>query len=356
MTRFTPVDLSLYPISDVVEALDFESYLARDRATFTERWELRRLADPSLPPVDTLLLESDPSSVVLEVGSYRETLLRGRINDRIRALTLAGALGRALDHIGVTYYRTPRREIVPAVGATPAVMEDDETYRQRLALAPESWSTAGPVGAYLFWALSASGDVLDVAAYSEDEGVCLAPRIRVVILPRDGLSGPEKTALVATVKEALSRVRLRPLGDLVTVELATDLPFNVVANLKIRQGASADIVKAQAERRIRQYCSGRLRWIGDDIEGPVWLIGRRLRQGTIAAAALGTDANVVEVSLTAPVGDVNPPPAGYTEAALADVGAPGFVPLADAVTAHLFKAPRLGTVTVTHEVVAESWS
>jgi len=356
MSRFTPVDLSLYPISDVIEALDFESYLARDRAEFATRWEARRLTNPALPTVDTLLLASDPASVVMEVGSYRETLLRGRINDRIRATTLAGALGRALDHIGITYYRTPRRAIVPAIGATPAVMEDDETYRQRLALAPESWSTAGPVGAYLFWALSASGDVLDVAVYSEDEGVCLAPRIRVVILPRDELSVDEKTALVATVKEALSRIRLRPLGDLVTVELATDLPFNINAVLKIRQGASADIVKAEAEKRIRQYCSGRLRWIGDDVPGPIWLIGRRMRLGTIAAAALGTDANVVEVSLSEPAGDVNPPHAGYTEAALAGVGTPGFVPLADPIIAHLFKAPRLGSVTVTHEIVAESWS
>lgn len=90
--------------------------------------------------------------------------------------------------------------------------------------------------------------------------------------------------------------------------------------------------------------------------GPIWLIGRRMRLGTIAAAALGTDANVVEVSLSEPAGDVNPPHAGYTEAALAGVGSPAFVPLADAVTAHLFKAPRLGTVTVTHEIVAESWS
>lgn len=356
MSRFTPVDLSLYPISDVLEALDFESYLARDRAEFATRWEARRLVNPALPLVDTLLLESDPASIVMQVGVYRETLLRQRINDRVRALTLAGALNRALDHIGITYYRTPRREIVPAVGATPAVMEDDETYRQRLALAPESWSTAGPVGAYLFWALSASGDVLDVAAYSEDEGVCLAPRIRIVILPRDGLSEPERTVLLATVKEALSRIRLRPLGDLVTVELAADLPFNVSAILKIRQGASAEIVKAEAEKRIRQYCSGRLRWIGDDVPGPIWLIGRRMRQATIAAAALGTDANVVEVVIPEPAGDVNAPDAGYTEAALAGVGSPTFAPLADEVTAHLFRAPRLGTVTVTHEIVAESWS
>ena len=43
MTRFTPVDLSLYPISDVLEALDFESYLARDRASFTDTHLERRV-------------------------------------------------------------------------------------------------------------------------------------------------------------------------------------------------------------------------------------------------------------------------------------------------------------------------
>lgn len=356
MSRFTPVDLSNYPISDLIELLDFEAYLARDRARFTERWDARRVINPSLPPIETLLLETTPESVVMEVGVDRELLLRGQINDRIRALTLAGATGRALDHIGITYYRTPRRTVTEATGAIPAVMEDNETYRQRLALAPESWSTAGPVGAYLFWALSASGDVLDVAVYSEDEGVALAPRVRVVILPRDGLTNDEIAALQETVKAALNRARLRPLGDLVTVEIASQLAFDVTAHLKIRHGASAELVKSEARRRITQYCSGRLRWIGDDIEGPRWLIGRQMRQGTIAAAALGSDANVVEVEIPDPAGDINPPHAGYTHAALAGVGTEAFEPLSDVVTAHLFTAPRLGTVTVTHELVDESWS
>jgi phage-related baseplate assembly protein len=353
MSRFTPVDLSLYPISDIVEALAFESYLARDRQRLIDRWAVRRATNPSLPEIDTLLLESDPSSIILEVGAYRELLLRSRINDALRNLTLAGARRQALDHIGVTYYRTPRRVIVAATEGTPAVTEDDETYRQRLALAPESWSTAGPVGAYLFWALSASGDVLDVAVYSEDEGVSLAPHVRVVILPR---ADADTDGLLVTVRAALRREDLRPLGDLVEVEFATDLPFDVAAHLKIRSGASAALVVEAARKRILQYCSGRLRWIGDGETGPVWLIGRRLRQDTIAAAAIGADDNVLEVEVTTPAGDVNGPHVGYTEAALADVGQPGFVPLAAPVTAHLFKAPRLGEITVTYDLVNEGWA
>ncbi len=74
---------------------------------------------------------------MLQVGSYREMLLRARVNDAIRSLLLAGASGRALDHIGITYYRAPRLIVTAATLTTPAVYEDDETYRQRLAIAPE---------------------------------------------------------------------------------------------------------------------------------------------------------------------------------------------------------------------------
>ncbi|WP_054209313.1 baseplate assembly protein [Bosea vaviloviae] len=353
MSRFTPIDLSLYPISDVVEALDFESYLARDRADFTTRWEARRLLNPSLPAADTLLLESEPSAINLQVGAGRELLLRGHVNDRIRALTLAGALGRALDHIGITYYRTPRRVITPATETVPAVLEDDETYRHRLAIAPESWSTAGPVGAYLFWALSASGDVLDVAAYSEDEGVTLAPRIRVVLYARPGA---DEALLIATVRQALSRVDIRPMGDLVTVEIATVLPFDMTVILRLREGSSPEIVKAAARQRVLNYCSGRLRWIGDGETGPVWLIGRRIRNATVAAAAFGADPNVMEVEVPEPADDINQAHEDYTDEALAGVGSFDFEPLPDEVTAHLFKVPLIGTVTIEHEIVSGNWS
>lgn len=342
MTRFSPIDLAAYPIVDILEALSFEAYLARDRADLQARWETRRAAKPELPAFDALFLDSDPSSVVLQVGSYREVLLRARVNDAIRQLSLAGAAGRALDHIGATYYRTPRRE-----------GEDDETYRQRLAIAPESWSTAGPVGAYVFWGLSASADVLDIAPYSEDEGCCLAPRVRVVVLARDGVDAPGQAAMAAAVQDRLRRADIRPLADLVTVELAVPLPFDLTVNLKIRSGVSAEIVKAAARSRLEGFCRGRLRWAGDDAAGPVWLIGRTLTVETLAGVAMGGDPNILEADVLG--ADVNPPHAAYTEAALASAGLPDFAPLPDAVTAHLFKAPRLGTLSVNAAVAPIGW-
>lgn len=355
MARFTPIDLSFYPITDVIELLDFESYLSRDQAEFQRRWDIRRTSNPELPPYDTLFLETDPSAINLQVGAYREMLLRGFVNDKVRSLTLAGAQRAALDHIGITYYRTPRRISIPATDTDPAVMEDDETYRQRLSIAPESWSTAGPVGAYLFWALSASEDVLDVAVYSEDEGVCLAPRIRVAVMSKSN-NGVASAGLLATVLDKLNRDDIRPMADLLSAEPITRIDYSVEIALKLKTGASQAIIEEQARLRVLNYCSGRLRWVGDGEIGPVWLVGRRIRQDTIAAAAYGADPNVVEVNVISPASDVNPPHAGYNNDALAGVGGESFVPLAAPVIAHLFKAPRVTTVTVTSEIVSGAWS
>ena len=348
MTRYTPIDLAAYPVTDILESLSFEAYLARDRAEFTARWEARRAVDPTLPPLDAIGLDSDPSSLILQIGAYRETLLRARVNDRARDLTLVGARGRALDHIASTYLRTARR-----------AGEDDETYRQRAALAPESWSTAGPVGAYVWWALSASPDVLDVAVYSEDEGVCLAPEVRVVLLQRldptiPDHDGTASAPLIATVRDALRRSDIRPLGDLVTVESCAPLPYDLTIVLRVRSGVSASTVAARAEARLRAYCDGRLRWAGDDVPGPVWLIGRTLGVETLAAIAMGGDPNIFSVDVLG--ADINPPAPGYTPDALARVGTADFQPLPRDDVAHLFRAPRLRSLTVTAQALSPGWT
>jgi phage-related baseplate assembly protein len=355
MSRFTPIRLADYPIADLIESLDFETYLARDRADFVSRWNARRAFQPALPAIETLLLESDPSNIVLQTGAYRELIVRARVNDALRGLTLAAARGRALDHIAMSYYRgLVRRVITPEAPGIAAEREDDDTFRARIALAPESWSTAGPAGAYLFYALSASGNVLDAAVYSEDEGVALAPQIRVVVLSRSG-TGEADDALKAAVALALSRKNIRPVGDWVTIESAEPITFNVSLYLKLRNGASQSIVIEAARRRVEAYCSGQLRWIGDGISGPVWLIGRTLKRDNIKAAAFGGDGNIVDVDVLSPTTDINPADSGYHAAALSGVGSRDFTPLDAVITAHLFRAPRLGTVTITSEIVSGSW-
>lgn len=349
MARFTEIDLSGYALPEILEVLAVETYLLRNKTLFTAAWDAIR---GDLPPIDTLELEHEPAVAQLRVAAELERMLRGHVNDRIKQVTLAGATDAMLDHLAMTYFGgLTRRVIIPAdsVAGAAAVMEDDNTFRQRIALSPESWSTCGPEGAYLFWALSASGDVLDVGIYSEDEGVTLAPRIIAVVLGRDGLTETQIAAMMVAVEAKLNDRRLRPKGDIVQVRLAEVVPFDVSIELAIRPGASASLVTSAAEARLRAYCEGYLRWIGDGLTGPVWLIGRRLSRSTMAARAMGDDPNIGEVEILAPASDVNTPAAGY-EAALDGVGTFDFQPLAPALTAHLFRAPRLASLTISTRV------
>src|SRR5690606_1403888 len=81
-SAISTLDLSLLPAPDVVEALDFETIFAAMLADLQAR-------DPTFDA----LVESDPAYKVLQVSSFRELLLRQRVNDAARERMLAFASG-----------------------------------------------------------------------------------------------------------------------------------------------------------------------------------------------------------------------------------------------------------------------
>lgn len=88
--------------------------------------------------------------------------------------------------------------------------EDDESYAERIHLAPESFSTAGPDGAYVYWAKTASTDIIDVNVDSSSPGVV---EVRPLL---SGGNIPPQTVLDA-VTAVLSDKKVRPLTDNVQV-------------------------------------------------------------------------------------------------------------------------------------------
>lgn len=285
MSRYVAPDLSRLPPPDVVETLDFEALLAARIARFEAAATARGLA------WDVGAIEADPVLVIQEAGGVGDLMLRARINDAARALMLATAKGADLDHIAVTYFGAERR-----------AGEDDDTYRARAALAPESWSVAGPEGAYVWHALSASADVADAAAYGEEDGAeyadgapVLAPEVLVVILAAaaDGVASPE---LLATVAAALDNDEIRPLGDKVTVEAAAITTYSVSATLAYDAGADAAVLVAEAHARVKAYVSARRR------------VGAVVQRLGLGAALKVTD--VEEITLILPATDVDPGSSG----------------------------------------------
>ncbi|HDS1091628.1 TPA: baseplate J/gp47 family protein [Stenotrophomonas maltophilia] len=237
MSTFTAVELSKLPVPDLTEQVSFEQSYADLRATLY-----------LLAPEYATLLESDPMSVLLQVCAYREVHLRESFNVRGKGNMLAYAGGGDLDNLGA-FFGVVRQQITPADPKTntPAVMESDVELRRRIQLAPEGYSVAGPEGAYLFHALSADPDVLDVSAMSPTPGEVL-----VTLLSRSG-DGIPSSGLVERVAAALMDGNVRPLTDLVTVRAAEIMRYTVKAEIVTYAGPDAAVVLEEANRRLRAY-------------------------------------------------------------------------------------------------------
>lgn len=236
-TTSTTVDLSRLPAPIVVEQLTFEQIVDQMIA------KVREL----LPSFDAAI-DSDPAVKVLHVAAYRELVLRQAFQDGALQLFVAYATGARLDHLAVLVGVT-RQVITPANAATGAVAvyEDDDRLRQRIVLAPEGFSVAGPELAYVKHAKDASADVLDASAISPAPGEVL-----VSVLYRGG-DGTASAELVAKVAAIVTAPGIRPLGDHVTVASATVVPYVITARLVTFAGPDPDLIVAAARTALGTF-------------------------------------------------------------------------------------------------------
>ncbi|TBU71009.1 baseplate assembly protein [Phytopseudomonas daroniae] len=247
---FTAIDLSRVPAPNVVEPLDFEQILAEMQADLSAR----------LPDMDAFL-ESDPAIKLLEVAAYRELLLRQRINEAAQAVMLPYALDTDLENLGALF---GVERLVTDPGnpngnpPVPATYETDAELRNRIQLSLEGLSTAGPEGAYIFHALSASGEVLDASATSPTPGTVI-----VTVLSRVG-AGVPSPELLATVDTALSDESVRPLTDYVQVQAATIIDYELQATLYFYAGPDREVVMANAQAAALAYTAAQHR-LGRDV-------------------------------------------------------------------------------------------
>lgn len=270
----TAVDLSRLPAPAVIEQLSFDTIRALMIAKFQE-----------LMPDHDAIVESDPVIKALEVGAYQVLLLRQNFNERAVSMLLAKATGTDLDHLAA-FYDVARLEVTPANPTTgaAAVMEDDDRLRRRVQLAPDGFSVAGPVTAYIFHALTAAATILDASATSPE------PREVLVSLlgsTGDGTATPEQ---IAAVEAVLTHDEVRPLTDLVTVQSATIVPFAIDATLSLNTGPDPAIILAAAQSALTRYLASRRK------------IGRLISASGIAGAL--QVEGVETVQLVSPAADI----------------------------------------------------
>lgn len=120
-----------------------------------------------------------------------------------------------------------------------ADIETDDSLRDRIQQAPESFSTAGPDGAYVFWAKSASALIADVAVYSPAPGqVEIRP-----LLTSGAIPGTEILELVA---ETCNDKTIRPLTDQLSVLAPEAVSYDVTMTYYINRNDAASSVAIQA--------------------------------------------------------------------------------------------------------------
>lgn len=178
-------------------------------------------------------------------------------------------------------------------------VESDESFYQRMRENVETFSTAGPLGAYKYHAKSASPLVADVAADSPEEepGV-----VDVRILLQDGELPTEE--VLTLVKSALSDDKVRPLTDFVRVTAPDTVQFDIDLTYYIPNpsAASASIIALDVENAVQEYVRWQTEKMGRDVN-PSRLVSllmetgikrvdvrkpQFLQVGTKAVAVLGT--------------------------------------------------------------------
>ncbi|AJK27747.1 baseplate J/gp47 family protein [Paenibacillus larvae] len=154
-----------------------------------------------------------------------------------------------------------------------AEKETDDSYRERIRSAPESFSVAGPSGAYEHWAKTAGSSVIDVGVDSPAPG-------EVVIVPLLAGGKMPTQDVLDEVAETVNDRRVRPMTDLVTVREPDAISYDISLTYWISNSRATEATKIQdsINRAIEEYKLWQKSKLGRDIN-PSELICRIMDAG-----------------------------------------------------------------------------
>lgn len=138
--------------------------------------------------------------------------------------------------------------------------ESDPDFADRIRLAPNSFSVAGPEKAYVYHAKSVSPAIIDVKVDSPTPG-----EVDVYVLLTDGTLPTEDT--LDQIEAHLSDEDIRPLTDYVVVKAPTASNYEIELHYWISQEDSSKAAQIQAdvEAAVEQYRLWQQTKIGRDI-------------------------------------------------------------------------------------------
>lgn len=178
--------------------------------------------------------------------------------------TVAGPVGNDYLAGQISTIVTPMSFVSGAQNTTittgGADAESDPDFADRIRLAPNSFSVAGPEKAYVYHAKSVSPAIIDVKVDSPTPG-----EVDVYVLLTDGTLPTEDT--LEQIEEHLSDENIRPLTDYVVVKAPTASNYEIELHYWINQEDSSKAAQIQAdvEAAVEQYRLWQQTKIGRDI-------------------------------------------------------------------------------------------
>ncbi|UAY56272.1 baseplate assembly protein [Arachidicoccus terrestris] len=171
--------------------------------------------------------------------------------------------------------------------------ESDDDLRERIKLAPASFSVAGPSEAYKFFAKSASPSIADVAITNPTPGeVHIFPLLSGGVIPGQ--------ALLDTVYAICNGEKVRPLTDTVIVSAPTKIDYAIEVELTILSNA----VNLGADSTVLDAIQ---RWVDSKKN----ILGVDVVRNKIAALSM-LDGIVYNVDVISPETDIVANPEDYT--------------------------------------------
>ena len=173
----------------------------------------------------------------------------------------AGQINNLLDKLHATISVTVSNITVPSGGVED---EEDDAYRERILLAPESFSIGGTVGAYKYFARQFSPVICDVETTNDKDanGNDIGGTVVVSVLTKDGLPGTE---LLTQLEKSFQSERMRILCDKPSARAPQIVNYALNAELTLYTGANELETIAAAKAAWADYEAKRRLKLGGDI-------------------------------------------------------------------------------------------
>lgn len=240
---------STFPALDRIGDLVGVKRLAASKALTTLEFTVVAGHSGVVIPVNTRVASVDGQAVFLTTDALE--IMIGQTVAEVEAIAQnEGEQGNGFIEGSITELLDPQPFVAAVTNITTssggADEETDDQLRERIMLAPASFSTAGSRGAYIFHAKSASQLIVDVAVTNPIPGT-------VYIYPMVSGGGTTPSEILDAVTETCSGEKVRPLSDTVVVLSPTTIYYSIQANLTLYSTATQQTVVSQVQTNLDAY-------------------------------------------------------------------------------------------------------